>query len=139
MPTIVFSAASEPLTIPDLRPLEEQKADRLAALADLRWRKTQTFVHGGVVMPADSAIPALTGAFIGLQMEGGEGTVNWKMGATTFATLDLAALTVLGLAIRAHIQACFDREAALVALLVAAPNAEALDAVDIETGWPGEA
>jgi len=136
MKTVVCSAGGETLVIADPRPLEEQVADRLGQLADLRWRKTQTFLFNGLLTPADPAISALTGAFIGLQMEGGEGTVNWKMDATTFVLLDLTGLTVLGLAIRAHIQGCFDREAALVAQLIAAENAEALDAVDIETGWP---
>lgn len=38
-----------------------------------------------------------------------------------------------GIAIRTHIQACFDREEALTALIVAA---EEPGAVDITSGWP---
>lgn len=57
--------------------------------------------------------------------------------AAGFITLD--AMTVIGLAqaIRAHVQACFDNEAALSAAIDAAEDHDALESIDVEAGWPG--
>ncbi|MFN4131277.1 MAG: DUF4376 domain-containing protein, partial [Paracoccaceae bacterium] len=51
-------------------------------------------------------------------------TIRWK---TPDGYVDLDAPTILALAqaVRAHVQACFDREAGLI------------DGGDIEAGWPG--
>ncbi len=62
--------------------------------------------------------------------------VNWKTSAG-FVSLDATQVLAVAQAIRAHIQACFDHEASLMAAVTAAADAAALAVVDIEAGWPG--
>ena len=59
-----------------------------------------------------------------------EYSVAWKT-AGGFVTLDAATILAAAQAVRAHVQACFDHEAALLAAL------EAGQAIDTESGWPG--
>lgn len=63
-------------------------------------------------------------------MESGE-TIHWKT-AGGFAELSRAQLIAVRTAVRAHVQACFDREAALLALLEAGDYDDTL----LGTGWP---
>lgn len=53
-------------------------------------------------------------------------TVRWKVADGSFVTLDAPTVIAIAQAVRAHVQACFDREAELVA------DPEAV----IDTGWP---
>lgn len=62
-------------------------------------------------------------------------TVNWKAGGT-FLALDATAILALADAVREFVQACYDREAALLAQINAATSPEELFAIDIHTGWP---
>lgn len=106
----------------------------LAALAALRWQKSQTFVFDGVAAaPADSALAAVTGFVVAAQIAPPEGATVWKLGQNEFRLWTFEQVVAYGIAIRTHIQACFDREEALTALIVAA---EEPGAVDITTGWP---
>jgi hypothetical protein len=50
--------------------------------------------------------------------------------------LDAQAVTAVAMAVRAHVQACFDREAELKAQIEAAATPEEISAVDIGAGWP---
>lgn len=47
-------------------------------------------------------------------------------------------LVALRDAITAHVQACFDREAAMFAERDSAKNVKVLDTIDWKDGWPGE-
>lgn len=59
--------------------------------------------------------------------------VRWK---TAAGFVELSKTQILGVAsaVRAHVQACFDREADLLEML----EAGELTAADLEEGWPGE-
>ena len=118
-------------------PLEDAKARKLAALATRRWRAEQAgTVLDGLPVATDTASQIkVVGAALAAQMDPGY-LVQWKT-ATGFITLD--AMTVIGLAqaIRAHVQACFDNEAALSASIDAAEDHDALESIDVEAGWPG--
>jgi hypothetical protein len=52
------------------------------------------------------------GAVVGAQVDP-NAVINWKMAGGTFVTLDAQA--IMAMAVRAHVQACFDREAELKA------------------------
>jgi hypothetical protein len=54
----------------------------------------------------------------------------------TFVPLDAAGITAVAMAVRAHVQACFDKEAVLKAKIEAASSAEEIAAIDLNTGWP---
>jgi hypothetical protein len=124
----------------DDRTLDEAKAERLALLAERRWRaEIGGVVIGGVLLPTDETIQVkITGARLAAEADPAY-TVRWKVGPGAFVTFD--APTVIGLSntIRAHIQACFDNEDAISALIDAATSNDAVDAVDVETGWPVQA
>jgi hypothetical protein len=62
--------------------------------------------------------------------------INWKIADGTFVALDAQAITAVAMAVRAHVQACFDREAVLKAEIEAATMADGIAALDLNTGWP---
>jgi hypothetical protein len=62
--------------------------------------------------------------------------INWNMADGAFVTLDAQAINAVAMAVRAHVQACFDREAVLNVEIEAATTAEEIAAVNLNTGWP---
>lgn len=62
-------------------------------------------------------------------------TVNWKTPAG-FVSFDAPTIIAIADGVADHIQACFDREAALTASIDAAADQAALDAIDLTVGWP---
>jgi hypothetical protein len=75
------------------------------------------------------------GAVVGAQIDP-NAVINWKMADGTFVTLDAQAITAVAMAVRAHVQACFDNEAQLKAQIEAAATPDEISAVDIGTDWP---
>lgn len=120
-------------------PLSEIKADRRKVLADIRWRKSQTLTYDGVQAAGDGAMSALTAVVVAAQagLIPANSTVKWKLGDNEFRDWSILELLAYGAAVQSHIQQCFVREAAFVALIDAATDEEALDAIDLEDGWPG--
>ena len=59
-------------------------------------------------------------------------TVAWKAADGTFATLTAPQVIAVAQAIRTHVQACFDREAEMLAAM------DAGQPYDIDAGWPGQ-
>jgi len=131
---------SELKVVPFVRPPEialyVARTEKLAALAALRWEKMQTFVYDGQVTWADAAVRNLTAKKKVLEerIQRGElsPTVVWKMWDGVFRLFDLQGLTDFGLAVDAHIQACFDREASHAQTILTQDPAT----VDIQKGWP---
>ena len=107
-------------------------------LADLRWNKSQTLTYDGVVAPADGAMAALTGVVVAVRagLIQPDATITWKLADNEFRDWSAQELLAYGAAVQAHIQACFVREAAFTALIDAATDEEALEAIDFEEGWP---
>lgn len=132
--TIVHADGSREY-VPDPRPLAEQKAARLQELADARWQACQTFTYDGVVTAADPALTAVTGFVVAAQVSPPAGLSTWKLGPAQFRQWSVQDVIAYGIAIRAHVQACFDREEALSTAVTQAEDAEALDAVVFD-GWP---
>lgn len=56
--------------------------------------------------------------------------VQWKLPSHDFVTLEAAQILEIAKAVRAHVQACFDREAELLAEVSSGKT------MDIDTGWP---
>lgn len=106
----------------------------LKALADRRWWKSQTFAYDGVnKAPADSALSAVTGFVVAAQIMPPEGPTTWKLAAGELRQWTFEQVVAYGIAIRNHIQACFDREAELTAEILAAEDPSS---VDTSQGWP---
>lgn len=113
---------------------EDKARDESRAIRDqIKARRDQAMragitVGGITVATDDTSQQRVTGAALAAMLDPGY-TVQWKAGSG-FVTLTAPQVIGIAQAIRAHVQACFDREAALLAALVAG------GAVDIEAGWP---
>ena len=120
---------------PDMAALRQAAIDDIAAQ---RWQATQSFSYDGVVAPADPALGAVVGFVVGAQISPPAGPSTWKLAAGEFRSWTLADVTAYGIAIRTHIQACFDREASLVAEVEAASTPASVAAIvdQARAGWP---
>lgn len=101
--------------------------DRIKARRDMAMAAGITV--GGVSLATDDlSQQRITGAALAAMLDP-DYAVQWKAGQG-FVALTASQVIVLAQAMRAHVQACFDREAELLAAL------ETGVPFDIETGWP---
>lgn len=107
-------------------------ADHRAAVAAARYlRETAGIAIDGIRVDTSRDSQALiTGAALSAMLDPGY-VFRWK---TPAGFVELTAEQILGVAqaVRAHVQACFDREAELLAEI----EAGTYDAAMLETGWP---
>jgi hypothetical protein len=117
--------------------LEELRAAKLADLAGIRWEKeTGGTLFNGMPVATDAVSQTkYIGAVVGAQIDP-NAVINWKMADGMFVTFDAQAITAVAMAVRAHVQACFDREAELKAQIEAAATADEVSTIDIGAGWP---
>lgn len=116
-------------------PLDELRAERLAELAEIRYaREIGGTAYNGWPLNTDrasqgKAVGAYAMASNGLWPTGSA----WKFADGVARALTAGQVQQMALSIAAHVQACFDREAALAETLRAS-----LDplSVDLMTGWP---
>lgn len=121
----------------DPEPWVETVEERLAALADYRWTRTQTMpsYDGAADVPADTARSVVTSKVLAAQFMTDEQKLErhaFKLKPGEWRDWNLPDLINYGLAIGVYMQLCFDREAALEGEIIAAYPAP----VDITTGWP---
>lgn len=116
--------------------LDTARAEKLARLADHRYRRETggTTVGGAAVRTDRESQALLTGAAVAALLDSGY-AVAWKT-LSGWVTLNAASIIGLASAVRAHVQACFDRERALAQQVEAATSLEELAAVDMSGGWP---
>lgn len=102
-----------------------------AAIAARRWQAEVggTIVAGVPVHTDERSRANILGAYQEA-LEDPAYSVLWKGADGAFVALDAATIVGVAKAIRAHVQACFEREAVLLAAL------EANAPYDIDTGWP---
>lgn len=105
----------------------DRERDRIKARRNLALA-TGTTVSGMPIATDDISQSRITGAALAVTLDP-QTTIQWKT-RSGFVMLDATQVIAIAQAVRAHVQACFDREAELLAAL------EAEDAYDIETGWP---
>lgn len=116
--------------------IAEHKAHRRAEMAqqiaDRRWQAEVAgiTVNGMAVATDRDSQSLITGAALAAMRDPAY-VCRWKT-ATGFVELNAEQLTAVADTVRAHVQACFDREAALLAEL----DAGTLTPELIETGWP---
>lgn len=63
-------------------------------------------------------------------------SVTWKLHDNSFVTLTRADFETAAMAVLGGIEAIYAHSFLLEAMLAAADSAEAIDAIDVETGWP---
>lgn len=110
-------------------------SQRLAQLGDLRWQQAQHMTYGGVTTQADGAIAVVNATLTLRARRGVPASVeqSWKLADGEFRQWDEGDIEAFGYAVADHIQACFDREAALTLALTEAADPSS---IDITTGWP---
>lgn len=90
-------------------------------------------VVGGVAVYTDElSQQRITGAAVAAMLDQSL-TINWKSADGTYVTLDAPTILAVATAVRQHVQACFDNEAALIEALNASAKSED---VDLSQGWP---
>ena len=126
-----------PVAVFAVVPLADLVVAKLAALADRRWQaETGGVVINGVPIKTDrDSTSKITAAYVQAAANPAF-SVRWKVDTGTFVTLDAETIIAIGDAVTTHAQACFDREDVLTTAILGAADAAALDAVDIEIGWP---
>lgn len=100
----------------------------------VKQRRDQAMLAGtalaGMPLPTDDVTQfRITAAAVAAMMDPGY-TVRWKLPSGVFVTLVAVEVIAAAQAVRAHVQACFDREAEILAAM------EAGEPYDIATGWP---
>ncbi|MDR1471362.1 MAG: DUF4376 domain-containing protein, partial [Synergistaceae bacterium] len=115
-------AAPEECVIGDavLEPGDDLKMARAAKLAEIaaaRWREEVggTAVNGMAIDTSRESQALVTGATPQATIDP-EYTCRWKT-AAGFVELDAAAILAVAVAVRTHVQACFDKEANLAGLV----------------------
>lgn len=116
--------------VPDQRPLDVQKAEKIAELEAVRFERGETFVYDGVVTPARPAIADITAAVVAAQLSDPSATFPWKLAAGEFRLFTLPDLIAFGMAVRAHVQTTFEKEAYITGLILMSQDSEALDNID---------
>lgn len=114
-------------------------AQCLAALADLRWQKTQTMpsYDGATDVPADTARSVVTSKVLAAQFLTPEQQMTpqqFKLKPSEWRSWTVPDLVAYGMGIGAYMQLCFDHEADLEAQIRAAEDPAS---IDITTVWPG--
>lgn len=110
----------------------ERRAEMARQIADRRWQAEVAgiTVNGMAVATDRDSQALLTGAALAAMRDPAY-VCRWKT-ATGFVELNAEQLTAVADTVRAHVQACFDREAALLAEL----DAGTLTPEMLEQGWP---
>jgi hypothetical protein len=113
--------------------LADLKKTKLAELARIRWEHEVGGMEvAGLNVPTDSTTTGkLTAARIKADADPDYVLSNWKVAPGAFIALDAATIIAVSDAVYDHVQLCFDREAALSGQIMAAQNAEQLDAVEL--------
>lgn len=132
--SLVAAGQPEP---PPLPPLDRAKATKLNALEAKRYAvETGGMMVGGVPLRTDRQTASIiTAAYVSAKDDPDFQVANWKVGTGVFITLDAPTIIAIATALRAHVQAAFDREATLSGEILAAATHEAVDAIDINAGW----
>ena len=114
--------------------LDERKVQKKAEIATARYaRETAgTNVNGVTIDTGRDSQALITGAALAAMLDENY-SLNWKT-ESGFIHLTAPEIIAVAQAVRAHVQACFDREGELVALVDAAETKEDLDEIIIS--WP---
>ena len=84
----------------------------------------------GVLIKTDRETQAvLTAACLQAYIDSGY-SLNWKTADGTFVSLPAEQIMAFGTAVRAHVQACFDKEAELLPLIASARTQAELDTIE---------
>ena len=117
--------------------LESARADKLAEIADWRYRRETrgVIVRGALILTDRESQAQITGAFVTLQ-QGFVESVDFKAAGGTWVSLTLDDITPIAQAVAQHVQECFTMEMDLAQLVHAADSIESVQAIVVQE--PGE-
>lgn len=116
--------------------LEEVKTDKLLALAAKRWAvETGGILINGAKIHTDIDTQTKISGALQLVNRVPETLIDWKA-ATGWIQLSKEDVEAIADRVGQHIQACFSRERSLTEAIMNAGNAEDVEAIDINSGWP---
>ena len=106
------------------------KETKKAEIAQARYNAEIAGVTiNGVLIKTDRETQAvLTAVCLQAYIDSGY-SLNWKTGDGTFVSLPAEQIMAFGIAVRAHVQSCFDREAELLPLIESAETEAELDLI----------
>ena len=115
------------MSIIKITPARVTVEQALAALKSARDAAIASGIErdGLQVQTDDLSQSRLTTAALAAQLDPGA-TLRWKLATGEFVALSAPQIIALALAVRAHVQACFDREADLAAQIRAASDPAAV-------------
>ena len=115
-------------------PVKESMRANVAALRYDRENGGASFNETNIQTDRQSQ-STITSAALAAQMDDTI-TIRWKTADGIFIELNASQIIEMAQGVRAHVQACFDREAELLDAINAAETVEELEAIDINAGWP---
>lgn len=118
----------------------QRQASMRAAVRARRWQaETGGIVVAGAPIRTDEGSRGnITGAVALFDNDPTLTAIDFEAQPGIWVTLDEATMRAIGVAVGRHVQACFSHARALDEALAAATTDAALDAIDIEAGWPGQ-
>lgn len=118
--------------------LSRVKSERIEAVAALRRAAViDTFTFNDMPIRLDESVEnALSKAYAALQRQPEGTTVDFEISRGVFLELDLALVGAISDAAFIHVQTCFTNARRLTAVINAAEDLTALDAIDLGQGWP---
>lgn len=118
--------------------LSRRKLAMESELAQLRWEhETSGVLLDGAHIRTDPVSQAkLTGAVTLARSDPELVAFDWEAQPGNWVTLDGSSIVAIGIAVGRHVQACFSRARSLAQAIASAETHEALDAIDIRSGWP---
>ncbi len=124
---------------PDPEPptLEDMIAAKLADLDDYRWQiEVGGAAFGGGIIRTDwNSQNKIAAAYIMAINDPEYEIPVWEVVPGVFSALDNGAILALGIAVRDHVQATFNRKAELHAVIAGLPTVAAVTAFDIAANW----
>jgi hypothetical protein len=118
--------------------LEERRQAKLEAIRARRWiaEGSGTSVAGVPIRTDEGSQTKIAGAVALFDKDSSLQSIDFEALPNQWVALDAATMTAIGVAVGRHIQACFSRAKALADEVAAASDAAALDAINIDVGWP---
>lgn len=111
---------------------EQARQSQIAAIAARRWQAETAgiTVNGTAIDTGRDSQALITGAAVSAMLDAGY-SVRWKT-PNGFIDLEGQEIIAMATAVRAHVQAAFDRESELLEALADGTFTEAM----LEEGWP---
>jgi hypothetical protein len=123
---------------PEVPTLAERKAGLQEEVRAKRWAvETGGLTVGGAPIRTDEASQSRITAAVNLFAHDETlQSVDWEAQHGVWVEIDRATMIAIGVAVGRHVQQCFSHARALSEAVEAAEDEEALDAIDIDAGWP---